>query len=119
MAKQTKDTEKDGRIELLPGTLDMLVLKTLAGGSRHGYGIVRRLQQVSADVLRVEEALNLPSGPYEIPLLIQDRSFNEDGSLFYPAESPIETAPVPSVLPSFAGDTILVNGKVWPYLEVG
>jgi spore coat protein A len=66
----------------------------------------------------VEDALHLPSGPYEVPLLIQDRSFNVDGTLFYPAESPIPGAPLPSVLPRFVGDAILVNGKVWPYLEV-
>lgn len=67
---------------------------------------------------KVEEALNLPSGDYEIPLLVQDRSFSEDGSLFYPSVSPVPTAPVPSVIPIFAAHTILVNGKTWPYLEV-
>ncbi len=67
---------------------------------------------------KVEEALNLPSGDYEIPLLLQDRSFSEDGSLFYPSVSPVPTAPVPSVIPIFAADTIVVNGKTWPYLEV-
>ena len=66
----------------------------------------------------VEEALNLPSGSYEIPLLLQDRCFNADGSLAYPAESPILNTPVPSVLPRFVGDTNLVNGKVWPVLDV-
>jgi spore coat protein A len=66
----------------------------------------------------VEEALNLPSGDYEIPLVLQDRSFSEDGSLFYPSVSPVPTAPVPSVIPIFAADTIVVNGKTWPYLEV-
>src|SRR5581483_10506357 len=34
-----------------------------------------------------EDALNLPRGAFEIPLLIQDRSFNEDGSLFYPVQT--------------------------------
>ncbi len=56
----------------------------------------------------VEDALNLPRGEYEIPLAIQDRSFNPDGSLKYP-EMWHE---------HFFGDTILVNGKVWPYLKV-
>ena len=42
-----------------------------------------------------EEALNLPSGDYEIPLVIQDRSFTEDGSLFYPSFSPVPTASFP------------------------
>jgi spore coat protein A len=66
----------------------------------------------------VEDALNLPSGAYEVPLLIQDRIFTEDSDLFYPYVSPIETAPCPSVLPVFVGNTILVNGKSWPYLDV-
>jgi spore coat protein A len=55
-----------------------------------------------------EDDLNLPSGEYEIPLLIQDRSFNDDCSLSYPATWEVD----------FFGDAILVNGKVWPYLEV-
>ena len=66
----------------------------------------------------VEDALNLPSGDYEIPLVLQDRSFNQDGSLFYQSVSEVPTAPVPSVIPVFAADTIVVNGKTWPYLEV-
>lgn len=67
-----------------------------------------------------ERALRLPSGDYEIPLVIVDRSLNNDGSLFYPAQpdEASESLPNPSVLPFFAGDTILVNGKIWPYLEV-
>ncbi len=67
-----------------------------------------------------EEALNLPGGKYDIPLLIQDKSFNEDGSLFYPSgpAAPGPDIPNPSIVPAFFGDSILVNGKVWPYLEV-
>lgn len=67
----------------------------------------------------MEEGLNLPKGPYELTLLIQDRTFNDDGSLYYPAEP---DPPVPGVYPSvvshYFGDNILVNGKVWPYLDV-
>jgi spore coat protein A len=55
-----------------------------------------------------EQSLNLPSGEFEIPLAIQDRSFHPDGSLRYPA----------AWQDTFFGDHILVNGKVWPYLEV-
>ena len=67
-----------------------------------------------------ETALNLPRDKYEIPLMIIDRSFNEDGSLFYPSQpnNPPEFLPNPSIIPFFLGDTILVNGKVWPFLEV-
>lgn len=66
----------------------------------------------------LEERLNLPSDKYEIPLMIQDRSFNEDGSIFYP-DAPAFPVPVhPSITPGFIGNTITVNGKVWPYLSV-
>lgn len=67
-----------------------------------------------------EKSLNLPAGRYEIPLIIQDRTFKKDGSLFYPSQpdNPPEGLPNPSIRPFFIGDTILVNGKVWPFLEV-
>ncbi|WP_330632979.1 multicopper oxidase family protein [Halocatena halophila] len=55
-----------------------------------------------------ESKLGLPAGEYDIPLLIQDKSFNEDGSLSYPERW----------TPQFAGDTAVVNGAVWPSLEV-
>lgn len=67
-----------------------------------------------------ERQLNLPAGNYEVPLIIMDRSFNDDGSLFYPRTpaNPPPGLPDPSITPGVAGDFILVNGKVWPYLEV-
>lgn len=67
-----------------------------------------------------ELSLNLPKGRFEIPLLIQDRSFNSDGSLYYPKRPQPASGNLPkiSIVPEFFGDTILVNGKVWPYLEV-
>lgn len=63
-----------------------------------------------------EDALNLPGGAYEIPLVIQDRMFNADGSLLYPVTAIPGTHPI--WIPEFFGDTALVNGKVFPYLEV-
>src|SRR5262247_4702141 len=45
----------------LHGTLDMLVLKVLENGSMHGYAIATRLQQVSKDVLQVEEGSLYPA----------------------------------------------------------
>jgi FtsP/CotA-like multicopper oxidase with cupredoxin domain len=77
---------------------------------------------------------------YEIPIVIQDRSFNEDGSLFYPdnraffegldpeqlqipfipnstiASEASDVSPIWN--PEFFGNTMVVNGKTWPYLEV-
>ncbi len=62
-----------------------------------------------------EDALNLPSGAYEIPLLIQDRKFGMDGSLLYP---PPKNGTHPIWMQEFFGDTICVNGKAAPILEV-
>jgi len=76
---------------------------------------------------------------YEIPIAIQDRSFNADGSLFYPATrayfeeldpdqlqipfipdqacgGPSDISPIFN--PEFFGNTIVVNGRTWPFLEV-
>ncbi|OHD72631.1 MAG: hypothetical protein A2V99_07490 [Spirochaetes bacterium RBG_16_67_19] len=86
-----------------------------------------------------EEALDLPSPAprlseapgtrhYEIPMVIQDRSFRPDGSLFYPdsreffdgytgpyaPDSPV----APAWNPEFFGNSIVVNGRTWPFLEV-
>jgi spore coat protein A, manganese oxidase len=86
-----------------------------------------------------EAALNLPAPApavgdapgtryYEIPLVIQDRTFAPDGSLSYPSrraqydgyDGPfIPDSQVPPIWgPEFFGNVIVVNGRVWPYLEV-
>ncbi|MEO8449828.1 MAG: PadR family transcriptional regulator [Gemmatimonadota bacterium] len=49
------------RSDLLPGTLDLLVLRTLAAQSMHGYGIVQHIARLSQDVLRVEEGSLYPA----------------------------------------------------------
>ncbi|HRW20203.1 MAG TPA: multicopper oxidase [Dermatophilaceae bacterium] len=69
-----------------------------------------------------------PGKYFEIPLAIQDRSFNADGSLFYPdtreffdglTENYLPTGDIPPVWnPEFFGNTIIVNGATWPYLTV-
>lgn len=46
---------------LLPGTLEMLILQTLTHGSLHGYAIVQSIQQVSEDLLRIEEGSLYPA----------------------------------------------------------
>lgn len=51
----------DDSPQLLPGTLYMLILRTLAAGPLHGYGIARRIEQCSADVLDVEEGSLYPA----------------------------------------------------------
>ncbi|HKW25742.1 MAG TPA: PadR family transcriptional regulator [Terriglobales bacterium] len=50
-----------GRTEIPPGTLYLLILKTLESGPRHGYGIAERIQQLSEDVLTVEEGSLYPA----------------------------------------------------------
>ena len=57
---------------------------------------------------RAKERLDLPSGEYDVPLMLTDRSFDEDGSLRYPD----------SFAANVAGDTAVINGAVWPYVEV-
>jgi PadR family transcriptional regulator PadR len=47
--------------ELMPGTLDMLILKTLSRGPLHGYAIAESIQRTSEDVLRVEEGALYPA----------------------------------------------------------
>jgi len=47
--------------ELLPGTLDMLILKTLSRGVMHGYGIAQHIHRMSEDVLQVEEGSLYPA----------------------------------------------------------
>lgn len=56
--------------------------------------------------------IGLPSGPYEIPLVIQDRLLDVDGKLAYPP------GPLQIWAPEFFGDTAVVNGKAFPNLDV-
>jgi spore coat protein A len=62
----------------------------------------------------VEDSLNLPSGKYEIPLIIYDRILDAQGQLYYPV-SPDPKSPW---IPEYFGDAILVNGKLFPFLDV-
>jgi spore coat protein A, manganese oxidase len=58
--------------------------------------------------------IEIPGGAYEVPLVIQDRLFNPDGTFLYP-RSDIEGV---TWIGEYFGDTMLVNGKVWPFLDV-
>ena len=64
-----------------------------------------------------EGRLCLPKGKYEIPLVIQDRMFHTDGSLLFNNVG-VNPDIHPYWVPEFFGDTIMVNGKVWPNLNV-
>src|SRR6202167_2509092 len=61
-----------------------------------------------------EDALDLPKGKYEIPLALYDRLLTRDAQLLYPV-SPDPQSPW---VPELSGNAILVNGKLFPYLEV-
>lgn len=54
--------------------------------------------------------LPAPYGTYEIPLVLQDKSFNLNGTMYY--------APSPAWIPEFFGDVAVINGKAWPNLNV-
>jgi spore coat protein A len=60
--------------------------------------------------------LGLPAGPYEIPLVLQDKTFARDGSMVYPTEG--VTDQHPEWVPEFFGDVAVVNAKIWPFVDV-
>jgi spore coat protein A, manganese oxidase len=61
-------------------------------------------------------ALNLPAGQYEVPLVLQDKTFNLDGSLFYPILGVTPEHPI--WMPEFFGDTPVINGQCYPFMNV-
>jgi len=101
-----------------------------------GFYLIRggATDQVYADPTRTTLGVLPSTSPggtaYEIPIAVQDRSFNEDGSLFYPdsrtffddfdgpyvPDSASDIAPIWN--PDFFGNTIIANGKTWPYQTV-
>lgn len=68
----------------------------------------------------IEDELPLPKGDKDIPLMITDHIFNEDGSFFYPSLDPTlhEEGLEDGYHEGMQGDTILVNGAPFPFLEV-
>jgi spore coat protein A len=68
-----------------------------------------------------EGGLPLPRDAREIPLMLADRTFNEDGSLFYPGVDPDLRQPGVAIEyhhSGMIGDTVVVNGVAWPFCEV-
>src|SRR5436309_14505690 len=59
--KLMKEARTRTKNELLPGTLEMLILKTLSIEPMHGYGIAQHIQMLSADVLTIEEGSLYPA----------------------------------------------------------
>ncbi len=74
----------------------------------HFYKGIEAFYLIHPQAGSTEAALNLPSGQYDIPLMIQDRSFNADNSLNYNV----------SFVNGFQGDILVVNGTAHPYLDV-
>ena len=62
----------------------------------------------------IEDSLHLPGGKYEVPLVFYDRIFDLEGQLNYPVSGNPNSPWTPEVF----GDALLVNGKLFPYLEV-
>ena len=112
------DSDGDPEDTLLPGESHLYQypnhqLPALLWYHDHAIGITRLNVYMGLAGLYIirdpfEQALDLPTGEFEIPLVIQDRSFHPDGSLKYPA----------TLEEHFFGDKILVNGKIWPFLNV-
>jgi len=71
---------------------------------------------VGAYIIRdpTEDALNLPSGKFDVPLILFDRFFTADGQLYYP----VSNAPQAPWIPELFANAFLVNGKLLPYLDV-
>jgi spore coat protein A len=66
-----------------------------------------------------EQSLNLPSGKYEVPLLLQDRTLDDEGQLVYSPTLEGGQKLAPGVWgPEFFGDLPVVNGAIYPFLEV-
>ncbi len=95
----------------------------------HGFGITRL--NVFAGMAGVYEIVDpnpanapqavMPAFPqHDIPLILQDRSFDTTGQIFYNLASNPQPNPTvhPFWIPEFIGDAIVVNGKTWPYLNV-
>ena len=69
-----------------------------------GYYLIRDLNDTGCE----PNLIGIPGGKYEIPIVIQDRTFTSDGELFYPG---------PGWVPEFFGNTAVVNGAPFPFLE--
>lgn len=121
------NTQRPSTLWFHDHTLGITRLNVYAGPV--GFYIIR--SDAASDHPTVEvgnSTATLPSGEYEIPLAIQDRSFNADGSLFYPnsrqlfdgfAGPYIPNGNVsPIWVPEFYGNCMMVNGRTWPYHSV-
>lgn len=117
---QYPNTQRAGAIWYHDHTLGITRLNVYAGPA--GFWMIRG----GADDL---PAGVLPAGPYEVPVVVQDRCFNADGSLWYPDTRAFfdgYTGPEldyvgngvpPYWVPEFFGNTMMINGVTWPHLD--
>jgi FtsP/CotA-like multicopper oxidase with cupredoxin domain len=97
------------------GITRLNVYAGLAGGY-----LIRDTPGPSGTGIDTGDGTHLPPPPYEVPLVIQDRMFNPDGSFAYPPNPELTASdgtPRPWA-PEFFGDVATVNGKCWPNLDV-
>jgi len=127
---QYENDQRGGTFWYHDHTLGMTRLNVYAGPA--GFYLLRRGPGDLPSPVLPGPAPGIGADPfgrfYEIPLAIQDRSFNSDGSLFYPDTRAffdgfggpyIPGSDVPPIWnPEFFGDTIVANGRTWPFLEV-
>jgi FtsP/CotA-like multicopper oxidase with cupredoxin domain len=116
-------TSNGGFSSLLPGQSATYYYPNIQRGATiwyhdHALGIDRLNVMVGLAgfyIIRdpVEAALNLPSGAFEIPIVIQDREVDAAAQLVYPTVGD-NPAIHPQWVPEFFGDTAVVNGKVYP-----
>jgi spore coat protein A len=123
------NTQRDTTLWYHDHTLGMTRLNVYAGPA--GFYLIRGGDAVGGTLPGPAPDVNtdpINGQVYEIPIVIQDRSFNADGSLFYPdsrtffdgfAGPYIPDTDVPPIWqPEFFGNMMVVNGRTWPYLEV-
>jgi bilirubin oxidase len=127
---QYQNDQRAGTLWYHDHTLGMTRLNVYAGPA--GFYLLRRGPGDLPDGMlpgsSQGSAVNPLKRVYEIPIAIQDRSFNADGSLFYPSTREffddfpgpyIPESDVPPIWnPEFFGRAIVVNGRTWPFLEV-
>jgi FtsP/CotA-like multicopper oxidase with cupredoxin domain len=80
-----------------------------------GYYLIR--DQFDTGLAPNQLGLPAPYGTYELPLVLQDKTFNANGTLFYDTQG-VNPAVHPQWVPEFFGDVAVVNGKAWPNLNV-
>ncbi len=128
---QYQNDQRAGTFWYHDHTLGMTRLNVYAGPA--GFYLLRRGPGDLPSAVLPGPAPGVGADPfgrfYEIPIAIQDRSFNDDGSLFYPDSRAffgdfvpgqyIPATNVPPIWnPEFFGNTMVVNGRTWPFLEV-